>query len=163
MKKKSRDRMFKQMKARKNQEENEEKVKDFKKAKKTREELGKEPVTKEELFGVQNAIISKIDASLMGMAAVVELMVKKEICTYADFKAGEKGMRGILAHVRKGMAEAYEILGLTAKQEDISAFVYEKLIAFGIDKEIIINIFGIKPSESKIIKPSQANQIIVPR
>ncbi len=158
--KQRKDRMFKQMKVRKNQEENEEKVKDFKEAKKVREELGKEPVTRDELFNVQNAIVSKIDASLMGMAAVVELMVKKELCTYEDFKVGERGMRGILQQVRKAMAEAYKMLGMTAKKEDISAFVYEKLIALEIDKEIIINIFGVKPSESRIIKPNQSNQII---
>ncbi len=157
--KQRKDRMFKQMKVRKNQEENEEKVKDFKEAKKVREELAKEPVTREELFKVQNAFVSKVDAALMGMAALVEIMVKKELCTYEDFKAGERGMRDILQHIRKATAEAYKMLGMTAKKEDISAYVYEKLIAFEIDKEIIINIFGVKPSESRIIKPSSVNLI----
>lgn len=157
--KQSRDRMFRQMRSKKNQESNEEKVRAFEEAKKAREELGKEPVTRDELFKVQNAIVSKIDAALMGMAAVVEIMVEKELCTYEDFKVGERGMRGILQHVRKATAEAYKILGMTAKKEDISAFVYEKLVALEIDKEIIINIFGVKPSESRIIKPSSVNLI----
>jgi len=153
-KKQSRDRMFKQMKVKKNTKSDEEKVKEFKQAKKEQEERAKEPVTREELYKLQNAFNVRVDSALMGIGAVVEILVKKDICTYEEFKNGERNMLKILQYIRKSMVESYKMLGETAKTEDIGAYIYEKSAAFGINKEILTNIFGVKPSESRIIKPS---------
>jgi hypothetical protein len=149
--KQSKDRLFRQLKAKK----------DMKEAKKV-VDIAKQPVTRGELFGIQNTLNARTDSSLMGVAAVVDVLVKNKLCTYEDFKTGEKSMLETLRFIRKTMNEAYKELGQDAKSEDVGAFIYEKAIIFGVNKEVLINIFGVKPSESRIIKPSQEKTIIVP-
>lgn len=120
-------------------------------------------VTRGELFNIQNTLNARTDTALMGVATLAEILVKHKICSYEDVRIGEKGMLETMTLIRKFMEEAYKTLGRKAKDEDIGTFVYEKVTATKkIDKNLLEHIFGIKLSESRILKPSQVKQIITP-
>jgi hypothetical protein len=142
--KKMKEKVFKQMKAK-------QVAQDVEKNKNNADK----PVLRKELLATQQTTDMRTDLALMSVASVADILVKNKLCTYEDFKTGEKDMHKILKFIRKTMAEAYESIGKEIKPEDLGSFVYNKGIASGIDKEVLIHIFGIKPSESRIIKPNQ--------
>lgn len=146
----TKDRLFKQMSAKK-------RVKDTKKA----IDLSKQPVTRGELYGVQSTINTRADSALMGTAAIVELLVKNKICTYEEFSETQKSMLEILAFIRQSMREAHKKLGPNADPEDTGAFIYEKAVVFGVDKDLLINIFGVRPTKNRILKPNQVKSGII--
>ena len=140
--------MFKTLKARDKIKKN-KKLVDFHNA----------PVTRKELLGVQKTATGRTDAALMGIAAITKLLVDNKITTYDKVKEEERNMTEILLFIRKAMEEGYKEFGLDSKPEDIEYYTHEKAVTFGIDKEILINIFNIKPNKSLIIKPNQVKVI----
>ena len=120
----------------------------------------KRPVSRMDLLSVQKTINIRTDSALMGVAAIAEILVEKKLCTYEEVKIKEKSMLEILTIIRKGMAAAYKDMGNDAEPADIGAYVYKVAIEAKVDKDLLINIFGIKPSESRILKPSQVKKII---
>jgi hypothetical protein len=145
----TKERLFRQMNAKK-------KVRDTKRAM----DAANQPVTRGELYAIQHTLNIRTDKALMGVAAVVQILVEKKLCMYEDFKDNETEMTDILKFIRIALAESEKELGAGAKSEDQGTFVYEKAIAFGVDKDILENIFGVRPSKSRIIKPNQAKLIV---
>jgi len=120
---------------------------------------GNEPVKKKELFEIQKTIFIKLDTALMSTAALAEVLINKGICTWEEFKISEKKMLETLHFIRKTMAEASIQFGDKIDKEDLSAILFEKATIFGVDKGVLEGIFGIKKSESRIIRPSQVQVI----
>lgn len=114
---------------------------------------GNRSVTRKELFELQKVLGIKVDTALMSTAALAEILVNKDLCTWDEFKEGEKKMLDNLNFIRKTMAEAVELMGKEVSNEDMSSFIYEKAVTFGIDKGVLSGIFGINPSSSRIINP----------
>lgn len=151
MKKAAKERMFKQNALRAKQREDRKRV-----------DLGKQPVTRAQLQGVQNTGTLRTDKALMGIAAIIKILVDNKLCTYEDYNAGEKKLLGVLNNIRTIMLEAGTELGSKASPEDVGSYVYEKAVEGKIaDKEILTHIFGLKPSKSRIIKPRAGNGVIV--
>jgi hypothetical protein len=150
MKKTSKQRML-------NQLGNKKILKDISKAK----ELGKIKVTREDLYSEIAVINSKLDALFMSNSAITAILVEKGLVTFEEYKKVEQDMHYTLKFVRRSMVEARSILGKDASMQDIHDFTHEKAEAFKINKDILIYLFGVKESESKIIKPNQQS-IVVP-
>jgi len=151
MKKGAKERMFKQNALRARQREDQKRV-----------DLGNQPVTRAQLQGVQNTGTLRTDKALMGIAAIVKVLVDNKLCTYEDFNIGEKKMLEVLNGIRTVMLEADTELGSKASPEDVSSYVYEKVVDEKIiDKDILTHIFGLKSSKSRIIKPRAGNGVIM--
>lgn len=126
---------------------------------------GKKPATQLQLFEIQKTLSVRLDTALMSTAALAEIMVKKELCTWDDFKKGEQNMLSTLKLFREAMQKAIAHFGDKTNKEDIGTFIYENIkAAYTTDKKEISDgvldvIFGIKKSESRIIKPNQVSLI----
>lgn len=123
-------------------------------------EASKKPASQLQLFEIQKTLSARVDSAIMSTAAVAKLLVDKDIITWDEYKETYKKMTEDLIFIRKTTAEAVKHFGhKEAEKEDIGSFIYEKAIAFGMDKGVLYGIFGVEKSKSRIIKPSSVKII----
>lgn len=106
-----------------------------------------QPVTRMELYNIQNTMDVKSNSALMGLASIVNFFVDAGLITYDKFKELEKEMVQTHKLIQKFMQDAYGELGEKAKLEEVSDLVYKNAKEAGIRSDILVNVFGAKPLE----------------